>query len=420
MKIIRDAKLCDNCFKVGHFASGCMLKSGCYIEGCNGKHMTVIHPPPPPCSLPARQETIEIREMRNYEANPGNQFYARESAEHTIQNHAIGAGTRNSDRHTGAHGRKVCLRIVPVRVQGSQPGQEVETYALLDNGSDVSLCDERRIDELGISGVQRHFSLTTQEKRDSSRSGYEVKPIINSIDNESSLEVPKVWTVGRLNISELSIPRDRDVDKWPHLKGIELPEIDIKEVRVLIGCNVPEAFWVLEEKRGSKGEPVGIRSPLGWTTIGPTEKIGQEDSINVNFLRLETEDDDETLSQQVEKFWKTDFVGLTSSSKVSMSVEDQRALRIMEGSSKKVSAHYQIALPWRHQPPYLPNNRILANHRLQLLKKKFLHDHELFHNYTATIHDYVSKGYAQRVPNEELDAHGKPLWYLPHHICFQS
>ena len=74
----------------------------------------------------------------------------------------------------------------------------METYALLDNGSDVSLCDEKLIDELGISGVQRHFSLTTQEKRDSPRSGYEVKLIINSIDDESSLEVPKVWTVERL------------------------------------------------------------------------------------------------------------------------------------------------------------------------------------------------------------------------------
>ena len=163
------------------------------------------------------------------------------------------------------------------------------------------------------------FSLTTQAKRSSPRSGYEVKLIISSIDNESSLEVPKVWTE-RLNISELSIPRDRDVDRWSHLQGLQFPEIDNKEVRVVIGCNVPEAFWVLEEKRGSKGEPVGIRSPLGWTMIGPTEKIGQGGSFNVNFLRLETQDDDETLSQQVEKFWKTDFVDLISSSKVSMSV----------------------------------------------------------------------------------------------------
>jgi len=137
---------------------------------------------------------------------------------------------------------------------------------------------------------------------------------------------------------------------------------------------VPEAFWVLEEKRGSKVDPVGIRSPLDWTIIGPREKIGQEDSFNVNFLRLEPQDDDKTLSQQVEKFWKTDFVDLISSSKVSSSVEDERALRIMEESSKNGSGHYQIALPWRKQPPYLPNNRIRADHRLQLLKKKLLCD----------------------------------------------
>ncbi|XP_078344113.1 uncharacterized protein LOC144629778 [Oculina patagonica] len=45
MKIIRDAKLCDNCFKVGHLAKGCIQKSSCYVEGCNRKHMTIIHPP---------------------------------------------------------------------------------------------------------------------------------------------------------------------------------------------------------------------------------------------------------------------------------------------------------------------------------------------------------------------------------------
>ena len=82
----RDARLCDNCFKVGHFATGCMQKSGCYIEGCNGKHVTVIHPPER--SPPASQVTHEIHVMKNTEANPNNQSHARETAEHTIQNHA--------------------------------------------------------------------------------------------------------------------------------------------------------------------------------------------------------------------------------------------------------------------------------------------------------------------------------------------
>ena len=48
IKIVRDAKLCENCFKVGHMARGCMLRSGCYVEGCSMRHMTVLYLPSPP------------------------------------------------------------------------------------------------------------------------------------------------------------------------------------------------------------------------------------------------------------------------------------------------------------------------------------------------------------------------------------
>ena len=42
---LREHRLCDNCFKMGHIARGCLQKSACYVEGCNWKYMTVIHPP---------------------------------------------------------------------------------------------------------------------------------------------------------------------------------------------------------------------------------------------------------------------------------------------------------------------------------------------------------------------------------------
>ena len=32
--------------------------------------------------------------------------------------------------------------------------------------------------------------------------------------------------------------------------------------------------------------------------------------------------------------------------------------------------------------------------------------------------DYITKGYAHRVPHEELHSTGKPLWYLLHHAVF--
>ncbi|XP_068729037.1 uncharacterized protein [Montipora capricornis] len=397
-------------------AKGCMQRSGCYVEGCGKKHMTVLHPPVQP--LPVGHGTQDSRRA-DQELGHSESSTSGVVTQLSSQSHVIGAGV-NGQNGTGHIADKVRLRIVPVRVRGNQPGKVVETYALLDNGSDVTLCDRKLVDELGITGQPRSFMLTTQESKNSERSGLEVKLIVGSINGDSSLEVPRAWTVDRLNISECSIPRDHDVTKWPHLNGIELPEIDGKEVRVLIGCNVPEAFWVLEERRGGRGEPVAIRSLLGWTLIGPTVKVNEESSFSVNFVRLNDESDsrDETLLLQVKNFWETDFADSISSSKVAMSVEDERALAIMESSVRRVSGRYQVALPWRRQPPYLPNNRVAVEQRLSLLKKRFHRDPEFFARYKAAVNDYIGKGYAKQVPVKELYPNGRPSWYLPHHAVF--
>ena len=119
--------------------------------------------------------------------------------------------------------------------------------------------------------------------------------------------------------------------------------------------------------------------------------------------------------QQLERFWKTDNADVISNCKVSMSVEDKSALAVIEGTVKLVDGHYQLALPWREPAPKLPNNRVMAERRLQLLKKRFLRDLELFEKYKATIRDYKIKGHAKRGPEDEIVVDDKPLWYLPHH-----
>ena len=90
----------------------------------------------------------------------------------------------NRQNGTGHTVDKVRLRIVPVRIRGNQHGQVLETYALLVNGSDVTLCDRKLVDELRITGQPRSFMLTTQESNDSERSGLDVKLIIDSINGD--------------------------------------------------------------------------------------------------------------------------------------------------------------------------------------------------------------------------------------------
>lgn len=98
------------------------------------------------------------------------------------------------------------------------------------------------------------------------------------------------------------------------------------------------------------------------------------DCFSVNFVRL----DNETLHQQMESMFRSDFNKRLISSNVAMSVEDQIALLQMENSVKLVKGHYQLGLPWWHKSINLPNNCEFTMRRLCYLKKRFQHDLNLF------------------------------------------
>ena len=65
-----------------------------------------------------------------------------------------------------------------------------------------------------------------------------------------------------------------------------------------------------------------------------------------------------------ERFWEVENYGVVPQSKLSMSVEDKRALAIIEQSVELEHGHYQIALPWGNYLPILLYNRCMAERRL--------------------------------------------------------
>ncbi|XP_068731204.1 uncharacterized protein [Montipora capricornis] len=197
-------------------------------RSCRRKHHTLLHPP----SQPADGSTTGVPD----------------------QGVQLESGTALQTNSTSAKVGRVCLRIVPVRVRRDDLSKTVETYALLDIGSDVSLCDKNLATELGIQGQEKAFFLTTQERENSPRFGTEISLAVEPLDSTDKIEVNRLWTVNRLNASSRSIPSELDAKQWPHLAEINLPSIEEREVRLIIDTNTPEAFWVLDERRGSKGD----------------------------------------------------------------------------------------------------------------------------------------------------------------------
>ena len=101
------------------------------------------------------------------------------------------------------------------------------------------------------------------------------------------------------------------------------------------------------------------------------------------------------------------------SNDISMSSNDKRALEIMSQTAVPKEGHYEIALPWNEETPYLHNNKAVAEHRLRSLKKRLLLDPYLLFKYKECMEDLLEKGYATSAPPASTP--GKTWYHLPHH-----
>ena len=63
--------------------------------------------------------------------------------------------------------------------------------------------------------------------------------------------------------------------------------------------------------------------------------------------------------------------------------------------------HHETGLLWRRDDVQLPNNRRDVGIRLQSLRRKFHRDPSLEEKYRVTMEDYIAKGYARKLSDEE-------------------
>ena len=71
--------------------------------------------------------------------------------------------SKNTYYATGA-GDRVCLKVIPVTKGNKVTHTKVETYALLDNCSDVTLCSDGLVSELMMDGKKDRIFVVNSEQ----------------------------------------------------------------------------------------------------------------------------------------------------------------------------------------------------------------------------------------------------------------
>ena len=102
------------------------------------------------------------------------------------------------------------------------------------------------------------------ERESSTRKCGLVQLEVFDLEEENFIELPLVFSTPKLPVASESVPRQEDVDRWPHLKGVTLVEITA-DVGLLIGHDVPKA---LEPKEVRVRMEVHMRPKSCW--VGPS------------------------------------------------------------------------------------------------------------------------------------------------------
>ncbi|CAI2733762.1 unnamed protein product [Schistosoma spindalis] len=236
----REKGLCFCCLRRGHRSVDCKDRVVCTIEDCRDRHHPLLHKP------------IQVQGC---------------SSERLKESHC---------GYTKSLKEDVFLGLIPVRLRAGD--KEVCGYAFLDNGSDTTLIKSSTVRLLGLSSDSTSITIKTVNGNKLTRSITKAFKAY-SLGGDECICIEQAVVVDDLPVHRPRIPVKDSAKKWSHLMDLPWLELVGGEVMLLIGCDVPEAHWALDQRLGERKSPYAVRTLLGWVLFGPAGHNKQEERI---------------------------------------------------------------------------------------------------------------------------------------------
>ncbi|VDQ07226.1 unnamed protein product [Trichobilharzia regenti] len=170
-----------------------------------------------------------------------------------------------------------------------------------------------------------------------------------------------------MKLGEAIVPSRETVVGKSYLCDTPFPTPQDGRVKILIGCSVPEAHKVLQERFRGRDYLFATKTSLGWTVRRPIH------IVHISSLVAKNGDKLETLNKST---YDKEFCDCGIPEK-GRSVEDLKAVKIFDESCKYGNGHFSVGLPWRFKDKQMVCNREVALKRLMGSKKKLLTDADL-------------------------------------------
>ncbi len=279
----------------------------------------------------------------------------------------------------------MCLMlIVQVRIRG-QKGTKTN-FALLDSNNNSAVSAELA-NQLGIRGPTFSHSCSGIAGCVVEKAENVELEIAGNYKGAEFHKVGEAVTMSKLGLTHCNQYAEEAKRNWPYLKRARLETFVNVVPEVIIGEDHPHltAHRTIMERRSD--EPMVKRTVLGWVLGG--RKIGEKSNTSINVCQqLNTED--------LEKLMKMNFsleaFGLPVQESRG-SIEDKKALTILEVTSKKENKKWVCGLLWRSSNEELPERKQQAMTRMLSNERRLEKDDRYFNLYHDKMEEHIQKYY---------------------------
>lgn len=301
------------------------------------------------------------------------------------------------------------FRILPVRLFGNN--KIIDTYALLDEGSAITMLDADMANDLNIYGPKNTLELQWFGNKCASEESQTVSLGICGMGHDlQKFDLVNVKTVRHLELPVQSINMSDLTHNLQQLRGLPIHDYQQAVPKILIGLDNIHLSIATHQISSSSPGPVATKTRLGWVVYGPS-RVASHTSARVLHISTSVLDN---LQKSVEEFFELESFGVGHKDKQLESADDKRARQVLERTTIRIGEQYQTGLLWKSDHSSLPESKSMATTRLLSIERKMKQNPVFAERYNDIIDGYVQKGYARKLCQQEVDQADNKTWYLPH------
>ncbi|KAK7878134.1 hypothetical protein WMY93_031215 [Mugilogobius chulae] len=350
---IKDKSKCWRCGRK-HAPEQCTLKKPC--SSCGDQHLLVLH---------------DLAEAKKRDPN------------------VLTVSTSKVFMGPVSHSGHVMLKVVPIQLHHER--KSLDTFALLDDGSEKTIILPAAVESLGLVQEEETLSLRTIRHDVIQVKGAHVSfQISPKAKAKTRFKIKHAFTATQLSLAEQSCPVELLKEKYHHLQRVQLEGFTHVQPLVLIGSDNAHLITAIRPVlRGPAHAPMAICTKLGWA------------------FRVQQQSTHTTGPEK----------------EVTRSKEDRDAIAMLEAKTIRVPVdgveRYATPLLRRKDFPLLHVSPDVVKGLLRSTERKLARNPELALTYNQEIKRLVDTGYVVKLTPEEIHS-STESWYVPHHIVHHN